>query len=161
MSTEYQPPSTYRASERGSIALVALVVMLVLAVLGMALLYFVRGGVASTREYLREMQLETAARGAIAASHSLVSSSNPAITGLSSGSRKKLAVLEYGASYSEPYPIQVTVTALRQDRAGTTYIYLIACAVEKDKEVSYERRKLAKGVWIKNANGYVYQGWAP
>lgn len=166
MSTDYQPLSIYRVSENrrqesesGSIALVALVVMLVVSVLGMTLLYFVRGGAASTHEYLRETQLEVAARAALADTEYLVTSANPDIVALTNGTKKALATLTYGgSSYSDGYGITVTVTALRRD----DYIYMIACAIESNPEVRYERREIVKGVWLKDGNGkYVYQGWAP
>lgn len=162
MSTDYRPPSTchVREAERGSIALVALAVMLVLAVLGMALVYFVRGGATNTHEYLREMQLETAAKAAIAETGHLVTSKEPQIENIADNARAKIAVLNYGGSdsYSDGYTIKVTVTAMRQG----SYIYLIACAIEQVTEVSYERREFVKGVWLKNDSGEnVYQGWAP
>lgn len=133
--------------------------MLVLSVLGMALLYFVRGGAAGTQEYLRETQLETAAKAAVAELGGLVVADDPQITGLAENERKKLATLNYdGTRAGASYPMTVTVTALRRG----DYIYLVACAIESEPEVRYERRKIVKGVWLRDGNDkYVYQGWAP
>lgn len=156
MSTDYRPLSIYR-DECGSISLAALAAMLVIVIFSMSLSYFVRGGAENTRDYLRETELELAAKSAVADYEYLVINKDTRLTSLSNNAKIKLAAVDYGTDY----PITVTVTAMRHDLPSGTYIYLVACAIEKNPEVSFERREIVKGVWKKNGTSYDYQGYAP
>lgn len=136
-------PQPLHPEQAGIISLLALLEIAVLLAFGLGILYFTQTGMQNTRDYQQEMTMHLQIAGEVEAD-----------------GRKNL---EADGSNAALLTRQITTD-------DGTYRHVITHQMQGDKvyviggifsKGKIEQKKLVKGLWQKEGNHYVFQGWVP
>lgn len=136
----------------GFISVLAMIQLCVLMAFGMGILYFAQIMQQNSKDYAQEVSMRLAATSEVERAGKLLED-NPTLADNYKQSRRTNVSLPASAQ-ALAYPVQVSV--LRYD----DNIYFIGSAMAQGKRV-WQQQKIVKGLWKKEGNRYVFQGWVP
>lgn len=139
-------------SQRGGVALVALVLLVVMLFMGRGLIQFVQQGVKNGHAYRQEMEMRLAAESMAEKQWLQLKKDDSRLWTL----RENTMISLDRGSYER---LDYTVFA----RSWGGNVYIIATAFHRDSPVDkiIEPHVMVKGVLRKEGNHYVWLGWAP